>query len=87
MNGTVQSTGLWLIGPTRSKLTRIYCCSSCWAGAGALTGGGPNLTTTGVQCCFIGKQRVKNEVLKAANKYEGQALNNGEKKLLREFSG
>ena len=60
------------------------------AGAGALTGGGPNpiTATGGAIFALLGKQRVKNEVLKAANKYmKGQALNNGEKKLLREFSG
>ena len=57
---------------------------------GAATGGGPNPVTAlgGAIFGLLGKQRVKNEVIRAANKYmKGQALNNGERKLLREFSG
>ena len=60
------------------------------AGMGAATGGGPNPVTAlgGAIFGLLGKQRVKNEVIRAANKYmKGQALNNGERKLLREFSG
>ena len=60
------------------------------AGAGAVAGGGANPFTAagGAVYALLGKEAVKQSVLKAAKKYaKGQALTKGEKKLLREFSG
>ena len=60
------------------------------AGAGAVAGGGANPFTAagGALYALMGKEAVKQSVLKAAKKYaKGQALTKGEKKLLREFSG
>ena len=60
------------------------------AGAGAVAGGGANPFTAagGAIYALLGKEGVKQSVLKAAKKYaKGQALTKGEKKLLREFSG
>ena len=60
------------------------------AGAGAVAGGGANPFTAagGAVYALLGKEAVKQSVLKAAKKYaQGQALTKGEKKLLREFSG
>ncbi len=60
------------------------------AGAGAVAGGGANPFTAagGALYAMLGKESVKLAVASAAKKYmKGQALNKGEKKLLREFSG
>ena len=60
------------------------------AGAGAVAGGGANPFTAagGALYAMLGKDSVKLAVASAAKKYmKGQALNKGEKKLLREFSG
>jgi len=60
------------------------------AGAGAVAGGGANPFTAagGAIYAMLGKEKVKLAVAAAAKKYmKGQALNRGEKKLLREMSG
>jgi len=60
------------------------------AGAGAVAGGGANPFTAagGALYAMLGKEKVKLAVAAAAKKYmKGQALNKGEKKLLREMSG
>ena len=60
------------------------------AGAGAVAGGGANPFTAagGAVYGLLGKEAVKQSVLKASKKYmKGQVLTKGEKKLLREFSG
>ena len=60
------------------------------AGAGAVAGGGANPFTAvgGGIMAFMGKETFKQSVLAAAKKYmKGQALTNGERKLLREAAG
>ena len=60
------------------------------AGAGAVAGGGANPFTAvgGGIMTFMGKESFKQSVLAAAKKYmKGQALTNGERKLLREVAG
>ncbi len=60
------------------------------AGAGAVAGGGANPFTAvgGGIMAFMGKETFKQSVLAAAKKYmKGQALTNGERKLLREVAG